>query len=416
MNTPRMRRKVATSGFSLIELLVSMVIALVVTLAITSVLVRSEGSKRSTTSVNDVSQTGAYLAYVMDRTIRSAGSGFSQNWADAYGCVINASNGGAILPLPSALAAPFANVPLQIRLAPILVGKGMADTGGQVRGDVLAVMSGTSGGGDMPQAVAPPPFVPGTVRVTNALGYQNSDLVLVADQGLTLNPTKGCMLQQLASTSGVTVNQLNFTGATYSSDSGTTVGLSELVGSTSPVAIQMGTIPANPTSPSNPPQMLLYGVGDNNTLNTYDLLRGAGNTVTPIADGVVEMRALYGIDTTLPQPVAGGGIVRDWVDPGDASSGYTYGQLTSGTTTLQLTAAQLNLRRIVAVRIGLILRTSLQERDPIPTAPTLTLFRDVVKADGTSLAQTRTLTGDELYYRFRTVEFTIPLRNPLYAP
>jgi type IV pilus assembly protein PilW len=106
------------------------------------------------------------------------------------------------------------------------------------------------------------------------------------------------------------------------------------------------------------------------------------------------MRALYGVDTTLPQPVAGGGIVGDWVDPGDASSGYTYGQLTGGTTTLQLTAAQLNLRRIVAVRIGLILRTSLRERDPVPAATTLTLFGDAVKANGTSLAQaTSSTTG-----------------------
>jgi type IV pilus assembly protein PilW len=410
MNTLRMRGR-AASGFSLIELLVSMVIALVVTLAITSVLVRSEGSKRSTTSVNDVNQTGAYAAFVMDRTIRSAGSGFSQNWLDAFGCVIDAAKANAtILPLPTALDPPFATVPLQVRLAPLLIGKGMADTGGQVRGDVLTVMAGMSGGGDQPQAVSPPPFVPGKIRVTNALGYNNNDLVLLADATIDTTgatPRPGCMLQQVAAAAGsVAGDQLDFAGADYSRDNGSIFGLNGFVSATSPIAIQMGSVPAVAGAPTNPPQMLLYGVGDNNTLFTYDLLRVAGNTraPTPIADGIVEMRALYGVDTTVPNP---DGSVDAWIDPGNAGTGYTRAQLTDGTA-----LAQAKLHRIAAVRIGLILRTSLQERDPIPTGSTLTLFSDLPAA----LRQTRTLAGNELYFRYRTVEFTVPLRNPLYAP
>ena len=408
MNTHRMRRR-AASGFSLIELLVSMVIALVVTLAISSVLVRSEGSKRSTTSVNDVSQTGAYVAYVMDRTIRSAGSGYSQNWLDSFGCVIDASKSNdQILPLPAALEPPFALVPLNVRLAPIVIGKGLADTGGQVRGDVITVMAGSSGGGAQPQAVLPPPAsmaAAGVARLTNTLGYQNNDLVLVADQGLSTNPAKGCMLQQLTAAGGVTGDQLNFGGAEYSRDNGTVVGLSELVASTSPIAIQMGNVPAVAGASSNPPQMLLYGVGDNNTLFSFDLLRVAGNTTTPtpIADGVVEMRALYGVDTSA----TANGSVDTWIDPANAGASYTQALLTDGSA-----AAQDRLRRIAAVRIGLIMRTSLQERDPIPTGSTLRLFEDLPVA----LQQTRTLAGDELYFRYRTVEFTVPLRNPLYAP
>lgn len=413
MNTHRIRRE-AAAGFSLIELLVSMVIALVVTLAITSVLVRSEGSKRSTTSVNDVSQTGTYLAYTMDRTIRSAGSGFAQNWEDALGCVIDASKAGAaILPLPQALDPPFANLPsLRLRLAPVLIGKGLADTGGQVRGDVLSVMSGTSGGGDTPQVVSSSTAgTPGTVRLTNTLGYADNDIVLLADSTIDTG-RPGCMLQQVA-TGGYSAGQLTFTGADYARDNGSVFGLNAFVLATSPVAIQMGSVPANPTAPANPPQMLLYGVGDNSTLFSYDLLRAAGNTraPTPLADGVVEMRALYGIDTTIGTGGGPDGSLDTWVDPGDNAAGYTYARLTQGDN-----VAQGRLRRIVAIRVGLILRTSLQERDPIPAATTLTLFGDARNAAGASLAQTRTLSGNDLYYRFRTVEFTIPLRNVLYAP
>ena len=65
--------------------------------------------------------------------------------------------------------------------------------------------------------------------------------------------------------------------------------------------------------------------------------------------------------------------------------------------------------------LGFILRTSLEERSvdyqqPVGTA--LTLFGDL----GVGLAQTRTLTGRELNYRFRTFEVTVPLRNVLLAP
>jgi type IV pilus assembly protein PilW len=410
MNTLRMRGRAAL-GFSLIELLVSMVIALVVTLAITSVLVRSEGSKRSTTSVNDVNETGAYIAYVMDRTIRSAGSGYSQNWLDSFGCTIDAwKDGTQILPIPAALDPPFAQVHLSpVRLAPVVIGKGMADTGGQVRGDVLTVMAGMAGASAQPQAVSPP-FAPGTIRMTNALGYLPNDLVLVADQGLSTNSAKGCKLEQVAAAAtSVGPDQLALGGAQYSRDAGTVVGLDELVGSTSPIAIQMGNVAAAAGSPSNPPQMLLYGVGDNNTLNSFDLLRvgvpADTRTPTPIADGVVEMRALYGVDTTLPNPV---GTVDTWIDPGNAGASYTQALLTDGSP-----AAQARLRRIAAVRIGLILRTSLQEREQVyPTGKTLTLFGDLSPA----LQQTRVLTGNELFFRYRTVEFTVPLRNPLYAP
>ena len=419
MNAPRISRR-ASSGFSLIELLVSMVIALVVTLAITAVLTRSESSKRSTTSVNDVNQTGAYLAYAMDRSIRSAGSGFAQNWPNAVGCVIDASRAGAsVLPLPAALPIPFANVPLRVRLAPVLIGKGLADTGGQVRGDVLTVMSGTSGGSDMPQTILPGSVTATTARVTNTIGYANNDLVMLADSGID-GGRPGCMLQQVAPAAGIVGDQLVFTGANYSRTNGSVFPLTSFGGST--IAIQIGSAPANPL-PANPPQMLLYGVGDDSTLFTYDLLRMAGTTPIPIADGVIEMRALYGIDTSVtPIPMDTTDItpvpgrIGAWVDPGDAATGYTQAQLTSGSVD-----AQRLLRRIVAVRVGLILRTSLQERDyeryygsvpgALPTT-TVTLFGDLPVA----LRQTRTIVGTDNLYRYRTFEFTIPLRNALYAP
>lgn len=417
MSTPRTRARRA-AGFSLVELLVSMVIALVVTLAISSVLIRSEGSKRTSTSVNDVNQAATYLSYSLDRTVRSAGSGFTQSWLDAFGCTLDAAKGGvALLPLPSAAPAPFNNVPLDVRLAPVMIGKGLADSAGQVRGDVLTVIAGTSGGADLPQKVRTSSVVtgpPATLRVTNSLGYADNDLVLLADPSVPVPgvPGGGCMLQQVA-TAGVSGDQLTFTGSDYSRNVGSVVSLASFGGNTT--AIQLGSIPAVAGAPANPPQMLMIGVDNNNTLTSYDLLSLPANALTPLADGVIEMRALYGVDTSATAD----NVLDAWIDP-VAGSGYTTADLRAGTA-----IARGKLRRIVAVRIGLILRTALQERVseryygqyPANTDPTtlpsttLTLFSDLPAG----VRQTRTIVGADNLYRYRTIEFTVPLRNSIYA-
>jgi hypothetical protein len=42
----------------------------------------------------------------------------------------------------------------------------------------------------------------------------------------------------------------------------------------------------------------------------------------------------------------------------------------------------------------------------------LTLFSDLPAA----MQQTRTISGDDTFFRFRTTEVTVPLRNVLLAP
>ena len=64
-------------GFSLIELLVAMIIGLIVSLAVYTVLTTFEERKRTSTSVNDISQSNTYALYLLDKKLRSAGSGFS---------------------------------------------------------------------------------------------------------------------------------------------------------------------------------------------------------------------------------------------------------------------------------------------------------------------------------------------------
>lgn len=406
MNTlhKRFGPKNRAGGFSLIELLVSMVIALVVTLAITTVMIQGEGSKRSTTSVNDVNQTGAYVTYVLDRQVRSAGSGFAQRWGEGFGCLINATKGGtAVLPKPATLQAPFANAPQTLRLAPVVIQADAADTtgaGAEVRGDLITVIAGTSGFSESPTLVNTGSVnvatTPASLQLPNTIGYSAGDLVLLADTGVA----GGCMIEQVSAIPAAGMLQLS---GSYYSLTGSGVALSNFGSST--YAIQLG----NPSStPANPPQLMIYGVGDNRTLFSYDLLfTGATDAPVPIADGVIEMRALYGLDNATAPP---DGTLDTWVLPvatSDPATSYDAATLRNGSP-----ESQIKLRQIVAIRLGFILRTSLKEKQAIPTNNVLTLFGDL----DPSVHRTRTLAGDDLYYRFRTVEVTVPLRNVMSAP
>jgi type IV pilus assembly protein PilW len=385
-NAMKTSHRAQSAGFSLVELMVSMVIGLILTLAITSVMTSGESNKRSTTTLNDANQTATHISFLLDRTLRSAGSGFVQSWSaaaggGALGCLVNASRDGtAILPRPSAIAAPFASVPLNIRLAPVVIQR-------ETDSDVLTVMSGTAGFAEVGRRVLPASVTTNSVRLINTLGWRQDDLVLFSEDGT------GCMLQQVRALVAGADQELPLGGRFFQA-TGTTVNLSAF-GSSNTFAIALGSVSDTPAR-HNPPQFQLFGVDTaTRRLVSYDLLLSAADDApVPIADGVVEMRALYGIDTN------GDGIRDLWQAPTGAFSSTS---LLNGTP-----AAQASLRQIVAVRVAVVLQTSLIEKEVVAPA-TLTLFGDMNAAFHVE----RTLSADEQHIRHRTIEFTVPLRNML---
>jgi type IV pilus assembly protein PilW len=201
---------------------------------------------------------------------------------------------------------------------------------------------------------------------------------------------------------GSTAQQLPFSGPYYTGVGADVTLTSFGLGS---YAILMGN------AADNPPQATMYGVDANGVLMSYDMLRlgAAGDSPVALAEGVVQMRALYGIDDSGPTGPNPDGIIDRWVDPGVAP--YDRATLMDGSV-----ASRTRLRHITAVRLGLILRTSLVEVDTKDidkrvAAADISLFGDIP-----ALKQTRVLTDDERRMRHRTVEVTIPLRNLLLAP
>lgn len=380
-NAPRAR---GARGFTLVELLVAVAIGMALVLAISLMLVRYEGGRRSLTSLNDSSIGGAYVSYAMDRMVRSAGSGFAQAWRNSYGCRLLASRSGTnALPRASAFPSPFASVPTAMRLAPVVVHSGI----GTDSSDVLAIHTGSSGLGESPLRVLNASATDTGLRIPSTVGLRGGDLVMVFQNGTD------CMLQQVTSGfTGGADQQLNF-GGTYADSDIESVRLADMGTVTEAWIAPLGN------TTGNRPLFQLVGVGPNATLVAHDVLQLDGvDSVVALADGVADLRARYGVDTNDD------GRIDSWQHPGSAP--WDAATLLDGSA-----GSRTNLSRIVAVRVGLIIRTSVPERDSVAPA-TLTLFGDL----GGTLTATRTLTTAERQLRWRTLDFTIPLRNVMLAP
>jgi type IV pilus assembly protein PilW len=397
-------------GVSLIELMVALLIASIVTLAIFAVMSTFEGRKRTTTSVNDANQAGNYAMHLLDKLVRSAGSGFVQagpppndrntdRAAFAFGCrLLVASGATTVLPRGSALPTPFENVdtgtPGTLRLAPVIVAPSQSHGRGfnNERSDVLLVMAGAAGFGEVPLTLSGP-IAANNMPVVNAVSIASDDLLLLADQP-TPTDAEDCMVQQVRS--GFTAAPIGLTG-TYSPT--TVAGVSRAIYDDKSVAIKLG----NPTT--NPPNFLAIGVDDSTTLMSYDLLQTRSPALQAVADNVYEMHAVYGVDDDDD------GSVNHWEDPRNPSSAdFALTTLMNGTA---LSAG--HIAQIKAIRIALILRSNLQEKAADATATpftpaTITLFQSV------GINRTRNLTADERRYRYRVIETTIPMRNAMLAP
>jgi type IV pilus assembly protein PilW len=404
---PIVRR--AQRGLTLIELMVALLIASILSLAIFAVMSTFEGRKRTTTSVNDASQAGNYAMYMVDKWLRSGGSGFVQagpqpnadtedRKAMAFGCRLLMANGGTtVLPRGSALPQPFENVNTGtaglLRLAPAIIAPSQSRGTGfnGESSDVLLVMAGSSGFGEVPIALSGA-ISASTMPVTNAVSIASGDLLLLADQPTAPGNVEDCMVQQVG---GSTVSPVGLSG-TYAAT--TISSVSQTIYDDSSVALKLG----HPTG--SPPNFVAIGVGDNATLMSYDLLELRSPAVQAVADNVFELHAVYGVDND------DNGTVDAYVDPRTSTGEFRMSTLMSGTV-----VASGSIQKIKAIRVALILRSNLQEKasdasDNPFTPATLTVFSDV------GLTRTRTLTADERRFRYRIVEATVPVRNAFLAP
>jgi type IV pilus assembly protein PilW len=374
-----MSRHARTRGFSLPELMVSIAIGLVLMLVVSTMVARQEDLRRGISSSNELSNNVAYSSFVLDRELRNAGAGLvgSTNW----GCPLAVSkNNAQLLPSLQAFPTPFSSVSQTYVIAPLIVYAGAGANGS----DVLMLSAGNSGLSEAAQAVAPQSATAGQVQLSNTLGIRGGDLVLITQGSL-------CMLQQVSTGfAGGATPTLTF-GGTYAANTIAGVALTSFANSATG-GTAFASVLGNVTG--NRPRFQLIGINSDNQLVSYDLLQLAGTTSMPLVEGVVELRVLYGVDSTGARSA-----VDTWVAP--TAAGFTAAALTNGTSNAQTT-----LQNILSVRVGLVVRSDQVSKDDV-TSGTLTLFGDL----GTALSHSYTVPTATTNQRYRTVEFTVPLRN-----
>ena len=334
-------------GFSLVELLVATAITLVSLLIIVQVFSVYDGWKRTTTGTAQSQENGLLGAFSIERDLRHAGFGMI-----GLGC-----------PRINAYRAIAGLVPISATGLPVTITQDDPVAGT----DRINVLYSSSPFGNIaarlqaPMADSDAPLV-----VDNGVGFNQGDMVVISQS----QPPADCSILQLSQ---------DATGAGTSWD------------------LPHGPMPWNPQA--SVPFGYLSGVGaqvlnlgqlvdrsyfvQNNVLRMAERNMVTGNVDTfDLIPGVVGLRARYGRDTAIPNPLDG---VLDTFD----------------NDTVALRAAGANT--LVAVQISLIVRSGNWERTEVSPAA-------IEYWPGEALA----IGADDRHYRYRVFQTVVPLKNTIW--
>jgi len=414
------RHRVSERGFSMVELLVAMLIGLIGMIIIFQVFEVSESIKRSTTSGGDAQQNGVIALYTMERDFKNAGMGF--NDTTFVGCNIVGSDNTRATP-------NFPPAGVTMRLAPVFITSGAGTT----VPDQISVLYGSQpqAAGSVPLFSDMDPAQNGAdpLFVTNPFAYNTGDLLALVEPGTA----KNCSIMEVTA---INANQITHNLTAYLAAGSARNPRFNPAGGLGVVYQGTGTanvsrvfnlgnlyrVPPGGTTPVYLPVYNFYTLANGSlTVTSQFLINNGQPVVTSVADNIVHMRALYGLDdgnndATVPYnvtPTAGDGIVDRYVDAA------TFNAL------LALAPVPTPWARLIAVRIALVSRSALPEK---PSSGKLSDPCDATTADpqwtGTPWAgapfnyQTRldvsssvAAPDDWKCYRYRVFETTIPLRN-----
>jgi len=362
-----MKSRTHQTGFSLIEVLISTVVAMFATLVIMQAFAVSEGYRRTATSGGDASFSGTLGIYVLDRDLRIAGYGI--NSATYLGCAVSGSDSGVT---PTAAMGPITLAPVQITFG----------ANAQAPDSITVISSSTD---MMPGAInLTTSMVAATSNyvVSDAYGVNQGDVLLLAEAGqpctlaeATNTPTNGASNQNTIKHATARYNPLGGMGPNYSSNA---------------VVMDMGPTPtANRYWIQN-----VAGAPNFNTLMVDQLI--ADQFSQPVAANIVQMKAQYGKSST------GNGIVDTW---------NTVAPVTST-----------DWANVLAIRVALVARSAKPEKPNAAGQCTTTTVAPSITwgDDGTATILDVSATAPTgpawQCYRYRVFHATSSLRNLIWTP
>ena len=358
--------KIKQLGFSLVELMIGMVIGLLATLAIMQVFGAFEGQKRATSGTADAQTNGSIGIYSIQRDVQLAGYG---------------------LPLYDQLAMPLKcnttsfdhdgnGTTPELVMIPITINDGALPTDS----DIVTVRYGSNNNGGIAQTVLN--VLPGNiVQVDNNLNCAN-------DPNNDTTPRNNNVFSSTGP-ADCNATQVNDTNANMLANP-------TLIGLRSTTNITQNT------------SLACLGVWSQMTFRINNLNQLTRNDVV-LLDGIVNMQAQYGISAS-PGSAATDNKINQWVNA-------TGAWVTPGVTSPTCSVANANRNCIKAVRIALVARNGLLEKDIVTTAA-LTSW-DAASANPTTASPAPVIdltnTPNWNRYRYKVYESIMPLRNMVWT-
>jgi type IV pilus assembly protein PilW len=408
-------------GFSLIEVMISMVLALITFLVMFQMFESWDRSKRSTASGGGAMVTGALAMFRIERDLRLAGFGFGN--ASELGCTVDAFDSArpdeAAAGAVSATASnvfTFPLVALQIVNEATSAGDQVVAMYGSSEGISTTRFFGTSSSGAQPYTSLTSNSA--TMEIGARGGIQQGDLVVIAqDSG-------ACNLVEVTDTSNGDRRTFSFTGGNYTHFYTSAINTAPRYNSAAGVTAAGATGRVYVIGPG--PQRRIWQIRNNRTLAYTNDLRwtdttnnttGAAaadtlNDFTDIADNIVNLQAQYGIAT-----------------PSGSVAAPTCTPVTNPTWTASdpTTACQ---PFVWAIRVALLARSDQFEKSwgipanaGVAVPPswaggsfTMTNIDGTADSYGTATATTPSRNpNDWRHYRYRVFESIIPLKNVMWG-
>ncbi len=356
-------------GFSLVEILVAMVISLLGTIIIFQVFGVSEGIKRTTNSGGDAQQNGLLALIAVERDARVGGFGI--NYAPLLGCTVQGIQDTRNF---------------SFKLAAAEIGDEVS-----AAGDSLSIAYGSS---DL--LLTPPKLVAGLgntetiFQVDNRFGFNVNDFIVAGQVGKTCSLARATTLP----TATGQTNEIHRDSGDY--NTGNLAAAYDAWDNTAQSGGRLFSLGAAPVAIT---YSVDAGTGQLTAANTI-----SGGTSDVIAEGIVQLQAEYGKDT----------------------SATADGQVDVWDTTAPTTAD--GWSRVLAMRIAIVARSALPEKpgsDGLcrdindPTDPTKALTDPTRRlkwaGGGIDLTYLTTAQVDWTCYRYRIFETLVPLRNQIWT-
>lgn len=402
--TPYNTNRLCNAGFSLVELMVAVVIGLIGTLVMFQVFAISESHKRTTVSGGDAQQNGAVALYTIERDLRNTAHGQTALISLGRPMYTWSNISSRVLP------------PVIFR--PLLIRPGTDS-------DSIEINYSTSTGHTAPTPIMVPWNAAGVpipnVQVVRLVGFDNGDHVAICPD-LSAAPNAVCIRGEVTNViqdpvlgrflvlaPPPTTFVVNGT-VTRTSRFNPALGFFNAINPR--VAADGLVLPNNFNGDGTPARANVYNLGDLVTrtyrVNNGQLVLDDGESATEFADGIVSLRAQYGLDTDNDNRVDA------WVDPRGASPINERASFTPNHG-LFLIDTDLNIARswgmVIAARLAIVTRNANMEKTVVESRGTIPLWTNSTGG----VAPTFTVpTGDGNRYRYKVFETIVPFRNMIW--